>query len=229
MEKLCCADCAKKDAKIRLLQEELEEERRKNRLLVKRNAANTTSFPRADMQRYDISEEEIKETRGEKRPASNELPPPAKKRKPSGLSKSGVHGLDKSLDLFEQHREAFDSLVGKIRKKVGSPSSKGCRCHPTNTTDWQVTLSKKKFPELAQVYVHFLASNVVLVERLKGNLTRGLHCSHLCHNPLCVEPSHLVAEDPKFNTRRNACKEQGKCSCTETPKCFTSAVTDFKL
>lgn len=224
-----CADCEKKDNKIKSLLAALEEERMKNRKLVKRNAANTSSLPRADMQRYNISEEEIREVRGEKRPASIEMSPPAKKPKPSGLSKSGVHGLDKSLDLFEKNRAAFDSLVEKVARKAGKPSSTGCRCHPTNTTDWQVTLSKKKFPELAGVYVHFLASNIVLVARLKGKLARGLHCSHLCHNPMCVEPSHLVAEDPKSNTGRNACKECGNCSCTNTPSCFTSEKTDFRL
>ena len=40
----------------------------------------------------------------------------------------------------------------------------------------------------------------------------NLHVSHLCHQPLCIEESHLVLE-PKFvNNNRIQCRHFGRCN-----------------
>ena len=36
--------------------------------------------------------------------------------------------------------------------------------------------------------------------------------SHVCHQPLCVNPDHLSLEDRVINMERHTCKLQGSCS-----------------
>lgn len=57
-----------------------------------------------------------------------------------------------------------------------------------------------------------------LVHRLKyflensGNfISPAEQVSHLCHNKLCVNPTHLSLEPDKINKRRNVCKNNGEC------------------
>jgi len=47
----------------------------------------------------------------------------------------------------------------------------------------------------------------------------GEQISHLCHNPDCVNPEHLVIEPQWKNLRRNYCGENGHCDCGMTPRC----------
>jgi len=44
--------------------------------------------------------------------------------------------------------------------------------------------------------------------------------SHLCHDPDCCNPQHLVIEARWKNVRRNYCGEDGSCDCGMTPKCL---------
>jgi hypothetical protein len=44
--------------------------------------------------------------------------------------------------------------------------------------------------------------------------------SHLCHNPDCCNPLHLVIEFRWKNVRRNYCGEKGVCDCGMQPPCI---------
>ena len=44
--------------------------------------------------------------------------------------------------------------------------------------------------------------------------------SHLCHTPLCIEPSHLVRESHATNQERIHCKAQGRCTKNHEPACL---------
>jgi len=44
--------------------------------------------------------------------------------------------------------------------------------------------------------------------------------SHLCHNPDCCNPQHLVIEARWKNARRNFCGENGLCDCGMQPTCI---------
>jgi len=44
--------------------------------------------------------------------------------------------------------------------------------------------------------------------------------SHLCHNPDCCNPIHLVIEPRWKNMRRNFCGENGVCDCGMQPPCI---------
>lgn len=43
-----------------------------------------------------------------------------------------------------------------------------------------------------------------------------LEISHLCHNPGCLHPGHLIIEHPAANNRRSSCNRDGRC----TNDCF---------
>lgn len=71
------------------------------------------------------------------------------------------------------------------------------------------------------------------------------HCSHLCHNSLCINPYHLIMEDQRSNVSRNSCLKQwnrvtfngrsnhglnriSPCPAKHQPKClFTDNRTGF--
>lgn len=50
----------------------------------------------------------------------------------------------------------------------------------------------------------YFKSRLALYEMAREVGTK--HCSHLCHEPGCANPLHLVAETPAENAARNACR-----------------------
>lgn len=54
----------------------------------------------------------------------------------------------------------------------------------------------------------------------------GFEASHLCHFPGCVNPAHVIAEDPTVHGKRTRCQalrdvEKRKCECGQRPPCYT--------
>lgn len=47
------------------------------------------------------------------------------------------------------------------------------------------------------------------------------NASHLCHNPKCVCPEHIVYEDAEYNRSRNYCSG---VNCEHEPKCLKPGV-----
>jgi hypothetical protein len=43
----------------------------------------------------------------------------------------------------------------------------------------------------------------------------GQHASHLCHQPTCINPDHIVVETKEKNEGRKACKKAGSIIITE--------------
>jgi len=65
----------------------------------------------------------------------------------------------------------------------------------------------------------------------------SVHCSHLCHNTICINPYHMIMEDNRSNISRNSCLKQwnrvtfngrslhavnaiAPCPSKHQPKCF---------
>ena len=49
---------------------------------------------------------------------------------------------------------------------------------------------------------------------------KDLTVSHLCHNPACIEASHLHLEAMSVNNARNKCAMAKNCTCNQMPKCI---------
>ena len=57
------------------------------------------------------------------------------------------------------------------------------------------------------------------------SLHRSIHVSHLCHNKLCINVSHLSYESQKMNNQRQICRAEGQCTGHRgKPKCKLSLV-----
>jgi len=81
----------------------------------------------------------------------------------------------------------------------------------------------------AEYYVHHL---ILILHNRKDELRQladGKQVSHLCHNPNCFQPEHLVVEDAAVNLSRNKCiRVSCPCcktifsNCTHQPQCILS-------
>ena len=48
-----------------------------------------------------------------------------------------------------------------------------------------------------------MATHRMFYQEIKGPLIKGLDVSHLCHNPICCNPAHLIQETRKENINRS--------------------------
>ena len=44
-------------------------------------------------------------------------------------------------------------------------------------------------------------------------------CSHICHNPQCVDIEHLRWSDANENSKREQCRNNNICDCELSPPC----------
>ena len=47
-----------------------------------------------------------------------------------------------------------------------------------------------------------------------------MQCSHLCGQPLCINPDHICIEDGQTNTSRIPCHQRKICSQNHEPHCI---------
>ena len=43
------------------------------------------------------------------------------------------------------------------------------------------------------------------------DISQYLDCSHICHNNMCINPSHISLEPRHINNNRNVCKDRKVC------------------
>jgi len=56
---------------------------------------------------------------------------------------------------------------------------------------------------------------------VKSELSPEMHCSHLCHNSLCINVDHLILETPFVNGNRKLCAREKKCiGHAQSPPCI---------
>ena len=52
-------------------------------------------------------------------------------------------------------------------------------------------------------------------------LPPDMHCSHLCHNSLCINVNHLILETPFVNGNRRQCARENIClGHDQAPPCI---------
>lgn len=69
----------------------------------------------------------------------------------------------------------------------------------------EFSLRGKRQKQLVHRLNFYLENNCEKIER-------HMHISHLCHNKLCLEISHLSLEPAHINNQRKICKNSGECT-----------------
>ena len=66
--------------------------------------------------------------------------------------------------------------------------------------------------------VHRLA---YMLHHKEWELPPDMHCSHLCHNSLCINVNHLILETPFVNGNRRQCARENIClGHDQAPPCI---------
>ncbi len=106
----------------------------------------------------------------------------------------------------EQINKTYERVMMKVKKN----SATGCSI---------VQLKPSKSKGYAQAFVQG-TNKKVLVHILSYWFSHGpfdpsdgKDVSHLCHNPLCINPEHLIREDSLTNQRRKGCIRTVTCPC----------------
>lgn len=67
----------------------------------------------------------------------------------------------------------------------------------------------------------FIAAHAILIDAGKYPSEQKNTASHLCHESLCLESSHLVWESHDANQKRERkCHQKGECHCGQQPSCL---------
>lgn len=96
----------------------------------------------------------------------------------------------------------------------------------TGTTDHDgYGVKRVKWPngvqKLERVHrVAYMVKAKLVLPRTDASSGQLLEVSHLCHNRLCVNPDHLVAEVHCINMSRIHCHYTGACSLEHCPPCI---------
>ena len=128
----------------------------------------------------------------------------------------------------------------KIRSRSRRDSSKGCltwtgtktKSHP-RATPYGIIYVKPPFSSRRRKFrVHqivYMAAHSQTNYGPNGVNYDNFDISHLCHNSLCVEASHLSREPRSVNNHRKTCKEEGRCygGHGDYPACIFSEITQI--
>lgn len=130
--------------------------------------------------------------------------------------------------------------VGAVRARAALLEAKNLKRTiggPTGTC-WEFTGSKNKdlYGQVSIVPNGAVGAKMVLLSRLACYVKYGwpegaakLHASHLCENPRCFNPDHLLWESAPVNNSRKGCPGDIYCPhhghflvaiCRHTPKCM---------
>lgn len=87
-------------------------------------------------------------------------------------------------------------------------------CHVTNKSPYK----GEAYPKIRFTHNHkpFRVNIHTFVYKVTNGIppytpNPGLECSHLCHNPLCVNLEHIVLEDKHINRMRQSCNRRRVC------------------
>ena len=118
-------------------------------------------------------------------------------------------------------QEWAQAVAERIQRKSRQGESSDCILWTGATTQsranspsygyMKVKLPSSQTRKSLRVHVlAYLVTNIRLRDILLSK-DRDFDISHLCHNSLCTNIQHLVAEDKALNNLRKACKRSGHC------------------
>ena len=79
---------------------------------------------------------------------------------------------------------------------------------------------KKKIERVHRLsYMH---AHHILRDEMPNKNSQGerLDVSHICHNPICLKPEHLILEPHSLNMDRMGCRMRNLCTKDHHPHCL---------
>lgn len=73
--------------------------------------------------------------------------------------------------------------------------------HETGCWEWIKARSKRGYPTGRQHRLYYQAAN--------GPIAKGVHVHHKCHNPGCINPDHLKAQEPREHYAQHRLTDKG--------------------
>lgn len=122
----------------------------------------------------------------------------------------------------------MESLLEKLAKKTQYDQG------PLHCNEWVGALHQGKYGKMLVCWpdgtkrmertnrIAYIAANKIPKADLASHDAEGhkLEVSHLCHNGICLKPSHLVLETHETNIERVSCQKQGHCCKIHNPHCI---------
>lgn len=98
-------------------------------------------------------------------------------------------------------------LMDKLNENVQLSPNGECKLYKGATQNGYGIVRKSINGHKQQIYAHRLVKMHELgTEQILEN------CSHLCHNKLCVNTSHITVESQALNNNRQTCTINRKCT-----------------
>jgi len=179
----------------------------------------------------------------EKKKMTRKTPVPDDKRKRKRKAKSADDKAWYQVIKAEDRARLAPSWVLHLKNCTEETGDLGCWTLPASN-DKKITFLSANKSDNNRVIVYlpkWLKSHDVAVTDLKNNpsaarvwfqlqldadlLSTSVAASHLCQNPACVRPEHIVLEEQWINVSRNSCRVS---TCRHEPKCMADGCTaDF--
>ena len=106
-------------------------------------------------------------------------------------------------------------MIRSVNRKIYEGKWKGAYLTPKHNRG--IVKIRTKMSGDAQVTI--MAYHAVLISHGHYPTNQRRVCSHLCHNPLCVNVDHLQWSDANDNMLREYCRSNKVCSCGLKRRC----------
>jgi len=150
-------------------------------------------------------------------------------------SRSRIQSMSKE-ERKKVRREMLDSketrtlLISMAQKKA---EKKASSCWISMKVS-----NQKGYVQLCLDGMYFCVHVVAFWEKEGKGPAEGFHVSHLCHNPACFNPDHLISESSKDNNSRKGCLVWIPCPhcknsvigiCPHQPSCIKDIPPEFGI